>query len=235
VSQKTWKEIQSWVVVILIVLVLRATFVEGMLVPTQSMDSTIFIGDAILFNRFVYGIKIPFTNMQLFPGRNPKPGNIIAFKSPVDNRNLVKRCIGLEGDTIQIINKMVYVNGKMRQESYTQFTDHSVYPGTEWNSMLEKMWESGDLYKNVDPRLIRDNFGPVIVPKNCVFMMGDNRDESFDGRFWGPLNKQALLGKPLVIYMSIDLGGPRQNMLEIIKFWQWKGIRVNRIGKAILS
>ncbi len=234
-NRNIWKEIQSWIVVILVVLVLRATFVEGMLVPTQSMDSTILIGDAILFSRFIYGVKLPFINKTIMPGRSPKVGNIIAFKSPVDNRNLVKRCIALEGDTVQIINKTVYVNGKMRHELYTQFTDHSVYTGTTWNPELEHMWENGDLYKNVDPRMIRDNFGPVVVPKNCVFMMGDNRDESFDGRYWGPLQKQALLGKPLVIYMSIDLGGPRQNMLEILKFWQWKGIRVNRIGRAIIS
>jgi len=235
VTKKLLHEIQSWVIIIAVVMIMRATFVEGMLVPTQSMEKTILIGDAILFNRFVYGIKIPFTNMQLFPGRNPKPGNIIALKSPVDNRNLVKRCIALEGDTVQIINKIVYVNGKMRLEPYTQYTDRSVYPGTAWNPILEKLWENGDLYKNVDPRLIRDNFGPIIVPQGCIFAMGDNRDESFDGRYWGPLNKQALLGKPLVVYMSIDLGGPRQNILEVIKFWQWKGIRFNRIGRAILS
>jgi signal peptidase I len=216
-------------------MLIRATLVEGMLIPTQSMENTILIGDAILFNRFIYGVKIPYTDIRLIPGRSPKPGNIIALKSPVEKRNLVKRCIALEGDTVHIINKIVYVNGKMQHESYTKYTDKTIYQGLEWNPMIQEWWKNGELYSHVDPRLIRDNFGPVIVPKNCVFMMGDNRDESFDGRYWGPLNKQALLGKPLVIYMSIDLGGPRQNMLEAIKFWQWKGIRINRIGRLILS
>lgn len=222
-------------VVIAVVMIIRATFVEGMLIPTQSMESTVLIGDAILFNRFIYGVKIPYLNTTLIPGKMPKVGNIVAFKSPLDKKNLIKRCIALEGDTVQIINKKVYVNGKMRYESYTQYTDRNIYPGTEWNEILTGWWQQGELYNHADPRRIRDNFGPVIVPKDCIFAMGDNRDESFDGRYWGPLHKNYLLGRPIVIYMSIDLGGPRQNLLEALRFWQWKGIRLDRIGRAILS
>lgn len=234
-SKKLLHEIQSWVVVIAVVMIIRATFVEGMLIPTQSMESTVLIGDAILFNRFVYGVKIPYLNTTLIPGKMPSVGNIVAFKSPVDKKNLIKRCIALEGDTVQIINKKVYVNGKMLYESYTQSTDRNIYPGTEWNEILTGWWQKGELYNHLDPRRIRDNFGPVIVPKDCIFAMGDNRDESFDGRYWGPLHKNYLLGRPIVIYMSIDLGGPRQNLLEALRFWQWKGIRLDRIGRVILS
>jgi signal peptidase I len=234
-SKKLLNAIKSWVIVIIVVMIIRVTLVEGMLVPTQSMDSTIMIGDAILFNRFIYGVKIPYLNKTLIPGIMPKPGNIVAFRSPLEKKNLVKRCIAVEGDTVQIINKNLYINGKMTYESYTQHTDRNTYPGTEWNQTLTDWWLNGDLYSRIDPRLIRDNFGPVVVPKDYIFMMGDNRDESFDSRFWGPLHKKYLLGKPIVIYMSIDLGGPRQTLWEALRFWEWKGIRVNRIGQLILS
>jgi signal peptidase I len=235
VGKKIFNEIKSWVIVILIVMVIRATFVEGMLVPTQSMDSTIKIGDAILFNRFIYGVKIPCLNKTLIPGRMPKHGNIVAFRSPMEKKNVVKRCIALAGDTVQVINKKVYVNGKLMYEPYAQYTDQKMYPGTTWNQMLADWWEQGELYKKINPYQIRDNFGPVVVPEDCIFGMGDNRDESFDCRFWGPLHKRYFLGKPIVIYMSIDLGGPRQTIWEALKFWQWKGVRTSRIGQLIHS
>ncbi len=226
-------EIKSWIIVILAVMVIRATFVEGMLVPTQSMESTILIGDAILFNRFIYGVKIPYLNKTLVPGIMPKPGNIVAFRSFMEKINVVKRCIAIPGDTVQIINKKLYINGKIVFEAHAQYTDKNIYLGTAWNDGLTAWWKNGELYKHVDPRLIRDNFGPVVVPEDCIFAVGDNRDESFDSRFWGPLNKKYFLGKPLFIYMSIDLGGPRHNLWEVLRFWQWKGLRPDRIGQVI--
>ena len=108
--------ILSWVVVIAVVLVLRATFVEAVVIPTGSMEKTLLVGDALLVNRFIYGVKlpIPFSNQQipLIPGRDPRIGEIIAFSSPIENRYVVKRCIATEGDRVEIVDKVLYVNGE---------------------------------------------------------------------------------------------------------------------------
>ena len=229
------KEIKSWAIVIAIVMLIRATIVEGMMIPTGSMEKTILIGDAILFNRFIYGVKIPYTTQTLIRGRMPKPGEIIAFKSPLENKNLVKRCIASEGDTVEIINRIVYLNGKAVSEPYVQHTDSIIYQGLEWNEAIQELWQKGELYKYLAPQLAMDNFGPVVIPEDHIFAMGDNRENSFDARHWGPLHKKYLLGKPLVTYLSIDLGGPAQNLLEVLRFWRWRGIRLDRIGHLILS
>ncbi len=233
--EKIKNEIKSWVMVIAIVMLIRATIVEGMMIPTGSMEKTILIGDAILFNRFIYGIKIPYTTKTLIPGRMPKPGEIVAFKSPLENKNIVKRCIASEGDTVEIINRIVYLNGKAVSEPYVQHTDSIIYQGVEWNEAIQELWQKGELYKYLAPQLVMDNFGPVVIPEDHIFAMGDNRENSFDTRHWGPLHKKYLLGKPLVTYLSIDLGGPAQNLLEVLRFWRWRGIRLDRIGHLILS
>jgi signal peptidase I len=100
------------------------------------------------------------------------------------------------------------------------------------NPNYQKNWENArfaDLYKIY----VRDNFGPVVVPKDCVFAMGDNRDNSMDSRFWGPLHKKYLKGKPIFIYFSFNPGGEATSLLDILQFWKWKSIRFNRIGRII--
>ncbi len=199
--EKIKREIQSWAIVILIVLVLKATFIEAMVIPTPSMEHNLLMGDALMVNRFIFGVKIPI---------------------PFSN-------------TVQVVNKTLYVNGQMVHETYVQFMDSVTYPGADLSrKYLQATWERGELYKALPYyQLIRDNFGPVVVPKDCFFMMGDNRDDSFDSRFWGPLHKQYLLGKPLFIFFSVDPGGPSQTLLEFLRFWRWKGIRLDRIGRIL--
>lgn len=236
--EKIKRELQSWAVVILIVLVLKATFIEAMVIPTPSMERNLLMGDALMVNRFIFGVKIPipFTNRQipLIPGHVPRRGDIVAFLSPLENKNLVKRCVAVAGDTVRIVNKTLYVNGRRIEENYVQFRDARCYPGAELNrKYLQSTWEQGALFKNLPYQLLRDNFGPVVVPENCFFMMGDNRDDSFDSRFWGPLHKKYLLGKPLFIFFSVDPGGPSQTLFEFLRFWRWQGIRFNRVGRII--
>ena len=236
-SKKLKKEIYSWIIVILVVLVLRATFVEAMIIPTPSMESTLLIGDVLLVNRFIYGVKIPvpFTNnqMPIVPGSTPKRGHIIAFLSPLENKNIVKRCIAIAGDTVEIIDKVLYVNGTKVSEPYIAHTDRRIFHRITYDKQLyQKAWQKGELYDILGAN-IRDNFGPVAVPKDHIFAMGDNRDDSFDSRFWGPLYEKYLLGKPLFVFFSLDIGEPAQNLVELLRFWKWQAVRFIRIGMVI--
>lgn len=232
-SEKIKREIYSWAIVIAVVLVLRAIFVEAYVIPTGSMEKTLLIGDALLVNRFIYGIKFPYTQIPVIPGRMPRRGEIIVFKYPFENRDFVKRCIAIEGDTVQIINKVLYINDKKMDEPYKYHLYPQIIPGlTGGSSFYQKKWEEAKLAEMYGIN-IRDNFGPVVVPKDCVFAMGDNRDNSMDSRFWGPLHKKYLKGKPLFIYFSFNPGGEAQSLLDILKVWRWKAIRLGRIGRVI--
>jgi len=248
--------IKSWTPVIVIVLLLRSFFVEAFRVPTGSMEETIIPGDMLLVNRFIYGIKLPFTSKTIIPVKEPERGAIVVFRYPLDPdypqpperyiriffpkflpllplywdkerhwfkwyapRNFVKRCVAVAFDTVEIRDKQLYINGKLQYEPYTTYKDPYVYPGLEMpREEYQRRWERGDFARN--PSIggrVRDNFGPVVVPKGCIFMMGDNRDNSFDSRFWGPLKLKYVKGEPMVFYFSI---GPR-------------GLKWNRIGKII--
>jgi len=236
-TDKIKKYVLSWVIVIAIVLVLRATFVEAVVIPTGSMEKTLLVGDALLVNRFIYGVKIPipFSNQQipLIPGRNPRVGEIIAFASPIENRYVVKRCIATEGDTVEIIDKVLHVNGAKIDEPYIRYADRRIFQGAGLNrTVYQQRWEKGLLFEALGPQ-VRDNFGPVVVPKDCIFAMGDNRDTSFDSRFWGPLHTKYLKGQPLFIFFSFDPGQEGENLFDLIKIWQWKAIRLARIGKVM--
>jgi signal peptidase I len=236
-SDKIKKYVLSWVVVIAVVLVLRATFVEAVVIPSGSMESTLLVGDALLVNRFIYGVKIPvpFSNQQipLIPGRDPRIGEIIAFASPIENRYVVKRCVALSGDTVEVVDKVLYVNGKERSEPYVQHTDKSYFRRIVVDPVVyQEKWEQGQLADWMGLQ-VRDNFGPVVVPKDCIFAMGDNRDTSFDSRFWGPLHKKYLKGLPLFIFFSFDPGQEGENLFDLIKIWQWRAIRLMRVGKVM--
>ncbi len=230
------KEIYSWAIVLLIVLVLRVIFVEAYVIPTGSMEETLRIGDAVLVNRFIYGIKfpIPLTGIQIpvLPGRDPQRGEIVVFKYPFENRDFVKRCVAIEGDTVEIIDKVLFVNRTRINEAYVRHLDRRNYDRVTYDmKRYQEIWERSQLY-DVLGFYIRDNFGPVVVPEDCIFVMGDNRDNSHDSRFWGPLHKKHLKGKPLFIYFSFDPGREVPSLLEILKVWQWKEIRLRRIGKV---
>jgi signal peptidase I len=235
-NEKIKREALTWIVVIAVVIMLRAFFVQAYVIPTPSMEKTLLVGDALLVNRFIYGIKIPipFTVHQipLVPGRMPARGEIVVFQYPFEKRDFVKRCIAVPGDTVQVINKVLYINGNKVSEPYTRHIDFHVYDAVNIDpAIYQKKWEEAELYDILD-RHVRDNFGPVVVPDDHIFVMGDNRDNSMDSRFWGPLHKNNLKGKPLFIYFSFDLGRDAQSLWDIIKVWEWKSIRFNRIGRV---
>jgi signal peptidase I len=176
--------------------IIRPFVVQAFKIPSGSMIPTLLIGDHLLVNKFLIGttVEIPFTNITLFymPGiRKPERGDIVVFKYPEDpSRDFIKRIIAVEGDLIEGREKRVFVNGVELQEPYIQHTD---------------------LRLSVGQLARRDNFGPEIVPKGKLFVMGDNRDASYDSRFWGYVDQKDLRGKAFIIYWSwdSDSGTPR--------------------------
>lgn len=197
---KLRENIEALVIAVILALFIRAFVVQAFKIPSGSMQNTLLIGDYILVNKFIYGIKIPFTDITAIPIKSPQRGDIVVFKFPQDpSKDFIKRVIGLSGDTIEIRNKQLFVNGKhVENEDYAVYSDPHVLP-----PMLQP----------------RDNFGPVTVPEGQLFVMGDNRDESNDSRFWGFVDKESVRGKAFLIY------------------WSWNkedfGVRWNRLGDLI--
>ncbi len=173
---------EAIVIAVLLTLVVRAFVVQAFRIPTGSMMDTLLIGDFLFVNKFLYGARVPFTDVRLPEVRSPQPGDIIVFKYPGDlKRDFIKRCIAVGGQTVEIRDKVVYVDGVPVDEPYVIHTDVRVFP------------------KEISPR---DNMDPVYVPRGYVFMMGDNRDNSHDSRFWGPLDENLIKGKALILYWS---------------------------------
>jgi len=172
---------------VVLALFLRTFCVQAFKIPSGSMESTLLIGDHLLVNKMLYGIRLPGMTEPIFTIREPQRGDIVVFKYPKDEtRDFIKRLIGLPGDRIEIRNKRLYVNDVLQDEPYAQWTDRVIYPH--------------------DNRQFgaRDNFGPYTVPQGQYFFMGDNRDNSHDSRFWGSVTRDKLVGKAMVIYVSCN-------------------------------
>jgi signal peptidase I len=193
------ENIEAILVAILLALLIRTFFVQAFKIPSGSMKQTLQIGDHILVNKFIYGIKIPFLQSVILPFKQPKRGDIIVFKFPVDpDKDFIKRVIGVAGDKVEGRNKKIYLNDKPIDDDFSIRTDPQIIP------------------RGVQPR---DNFGPITVPSKALFVMGDNRDQSFDSRFWNFVDLKAVSGKAFMIYWSWD----QENF----------GVRWKRIGKLL--
>ncbi len=187
-SKSTLREYaEAIVIAVLLAVFIRTFVVQAFKIPSGSMKETLLVGDHILVNKFTYGTKIPFTDKTIFQLNDPDRGDIIVFKYPVDpSKDFIKRVIGLPGDRIRIENKKVFINDEYIEEPYAQFTDNSVR------------------HASIDPR---DNIGTIKVPENSYFVMGDNRDESYDSRFWNFVDKKDIKGKAFIIYWSWNSNG----------------------------
>jgi len=165
--------------------------VKTFYIPSGSMESTLLVGDHLFVNRYIFGPSETALESALLPGRNPRHGDIVIFRSPEPHRqtiDLVKRVIGLPGDTLQSIDKTIYVNGKPLDDSkFVEHRDPRVFPNRAYLD---------------DERRKRDNWGPIVIPEGHYFCMGDNRDHSYDSRFWGPVPARYLKGRAFVIYWS---------------------------------
>ncbi len=198
---------EAILIAVLLALFIRAFVVQAFKIPSGSMMTTLLIGDHILVSKFRYGIKLPMMDKNLVEWDHPRRGDIIVFKYPQDpSKDFIKRVIGSPGDIVLIKDKTVFINEKRLDEPYARFTDTRVLPGA------------------LSPR---DNLGPIVVPERSFFVMGDNRDESYDSRFWGFVNAEAVKGKAFVIYWSWNKDG--QWTLDPNGFF----VRWNRLGHLV--
>jgi len=195
--------IREWVEAILIAvvlaLVIRTFVVQAFKIPSGSMEYTLLVGDHILVSKFIYGTRIPFTDIRILSFKKPQRGEVIVFIYPVDRKkDFIKRVVGTEGDKVEIIDKKVYINDSLFDSPFSVNNDKTIIP------------------KDIQPR---DNYGPIVVPKDSLFVMGDNRDHSYDSRYWGFVKLEDVKGKAFLIY------------------WSWdgfkRGLRWRRIGDII--
>ncbi len=217
---KVIREIRSLLVIIVVVFAFRSSFFEPFKIPSGSMIPTLMIGDFILVNKFSYGLKVPFSDMYgdpiyLFEFSKPKRGEVIVFKYPKDTSlNYIKRVIGLPGDTIEVIDKVVYVNNEalpadqvndaeiksIMENLEPKFQAFSLkfYKSKTGNYEHKTiLWEDGYFTKN---------YGPRVVPEGSYLVMGDNRDFSADSRVWGFVEHRHIKGKALLVWFSMNLG-----------------------------
>lgn len=175
---------ETIIIAVLIALFIRTFIVQAFKIPSGSMKDTLLIGDHLLVNKFIYGIKVPYLRKTIVPVATPERGDIVVFIYPVDrSKDFIKRVVAIGGDTIEIRDKKIYVNGEPVDDTHAIHADSVIIP------------------RALQPR---DNFGPITVPAGTVFVMGDNRDQSFDSRFWGFVNLEDILGEAFMIYWSWD-------------------------------
>ncbi|RJP75811.1 MAG: signal peptidase I [Candidatus Zixiibacteriota bacterium] len=213
----------------IMVFVIRTTVVEAYRIPSSSMEDTLLIGDFLMVNKFLYGIRtpdrigVPFTRIgfdvphtRLPALRDPQRGDVVVFKYPKDpSQNYIKRLVGLPGDTIEIRDKVLLINGRvLTNPPKAKFADWRVWPDEVQQRDIVPAGNGN-----------RDNYGPVVVPDDHYFMMGDNRDNSSDSRYWGFLPHDNIVGKAFVVYFSWD------KYIPFFRFYD--SIRWTRIGSLI--
>ena len=190
---------EAIVLALLLALFIRTFVVQAFKIPSGSMIPTLLIGDHILVSKFAYGIKNPFSGSTLIPINVPQRQDVVVFRYPQNpSQDFIKRVVGLPGDTIEVVDKKLFVNGSPTEDPHAVFLDPQIFP------------------KGTQPR---DNFGPVLVPPGTLFVMGDNRDNSHDSRFWKFVDMKQVKGKAFMLYWSWD----KENF----------SVRWNRLGKMI--
>jgi signal peptidase I len=193
--------VHEWSLNILILLFGTTTLVQAFIVPTGSMESTVLIGDHLLVDKLSYSPADPISKL-LLPYTEPKRGDVIVFRYPMDIRqNFVKRVIGVPGDHIHLVDKVVYVNGRALTEPYTQHIDPHIEPYRD-NFPSQPVGPVADRGQQMLAANVSN--GELVVPEGNYFAMGDNRENSLDSRYWGFVPRENIIGKPLVIFWSYD-------------------------------
>ena len=193
--------VEPIVIAVLIALFVRTFIVQAFKIPSSSMEPTLLVGDYLLVNKFLYGIRIPFTDKKILEFEKPHRGDIIVFIYPKDrSKDFIKRVIGQEGEKVEIVHNKIYINDQLIADPWGHYSDL-------WVRSLPFM----------------ERFGPVVVPKDSLFVLGDNRDNSQDSRFWGFVSLDEVRGKAFILYFSLDWNA--QRLIEKVR---WA-----RIGKLI--
>jgi signal peptidase I len=185
-----------------IFLVLRAFVLQTWVITSGSMEGTLLVGDLLILNKVAYGAPVPGTQKRLPGYTRPARGDVVVFRAQHDTLDVIKRLIGMPGDTLQMRNGDLYVNGRKQIEPYVRHTNPNNDGSHPWME-----WQHRYLTSDVDKstyRPTRDNWGPIVVPDSAFFMLGDNRDESLDSRFWGFLDPARVKGKAEIIYYSYE-------------------------------
>ena len=192
-KSKSREYIEAILIAVVMALIFRQFIIQAFRIPSGSMEKTLLVGDFLFVNKFLYGAKMPWVDQRLPAIRQPKRGDIIVFTAPSDGRDFIKRCVAVAGDTLELRGTELYVNGELQNEPYAQY----IRTGAN-----------------------RSVFGPIVVPEGNLFMMGDNRDNSQDSRFWGFLPLHMVKGKAMFIYFSVE-------------DWLPPNIRFSRIGDIL--
>ncbi|MFC1693932.1 signal peptidase I [Candidatus Latescibacterota bacterium] len=195
--RKDW--IEPIVIAFLLASVIRSFIIQPFRIPSGSMEETLLTGDQLMAARIVYGIKLPYTNKFIVRFRDPKPSEVIVFKYPMDpSKDFIKRCVAVGGQKLEIRNKKVYVDDKLQEYPESiKFIDSHIYP------------------PHIGPR---DNYGPITVPEGHMFVMGDNRDNSNDSRFWGFVPYDNIKGKAIIIWWSWNHDVPLYDIIHRVRW-----------------
>jgi signal peptidase I len=201
-----WRLIRDWAqsfsIALALFFVLRAFFVEGIRIPTGSMEQTLLVGDFLLVNKLAYGAEVPFTSRRLPALEHPQRRDLILFRAPPDPRvYYIKRVVGIPGDTVGMKDGVLLVDGVQQTEPYVLHVDPSDDPVA-----IDFRWQRQFLVRSAaaagSEHPSRNNWGPLVVPERSYFVLGDNRDNSSDSRYWGFVPAAAIKGRPIFVYYS---------------------------------
>ena len=205
---------ESIVIAVILALFIRTFVVQAFKIPTGSMEENLLIGDHLLVNKFVFGPTVTAIERTLLPVGTIKRTDVIVFKYPEEpDRDFIKRVIGMPGEKVELKEKKVYINDKALDEPYVHF--------------LQPPGQQGSEFHEVTSFDVRERYGPVTVPPNHYFVMGDNRDNSQDSRYWGFIPRENIIGRPLFIYWSFDTPSDQYQRTELSE-------RAKFIGEIII-
>jgi signal peptidase I len=221
-----WEWTKSFCIALVLFLFMRAFLVEAFKIPSGSMEGTLLVGDFLLVNKLVYGAEVPFTGQRLPAIRTPRRGDIVVFQWPEDRtKNFVKRLVGLPGDTLEMRDGRLFVNSVLSRERYVIHSQPDLDPiGDEFRWQRNYLVRPAIAETRYQPS--RNNWGPLIVPEKSYFVLGDNRDNSLDSRYWGFVPDSLLRGQPMFVYYSYTP--------DSVQTFAWiTGIRWNRLGERV--
>ena len=193
-SSPLWENVKQIGLAVVLALIIKTSIVEAYKIPTASMENSLLVGDFLLANKFVYGAWIPLVGWRLPAIDDPERGDVVIFTFPGDGvTKYIKRCVAVSGDTVEVKSKFLYINGeRFPDDEYVKYIDTTAMGKQNILPRGRGGWNS------------RDNFGPYVVPRDCFFMMGDNRDNSYDSRFWRAVPRDHVLGEAILIHWSWD-------------------------------